>query len=38
LDSCCLPKHFTMCKGYGQFHKPKLVAIAPSTYVLRVWI
>jgi hypothetical protein len=18
LDSCCLPKHFTMCKGYGQ--------------------
>jgi hypothetical protein len=18
LDSCCLSKHFTMCKGYGQ--------------------
>ena len=18
LDSCCLPKHITMCKGYGQ--------------------
>jgi hypothetical protein len=25
-------------KDMNKFHEPKLVALAPSTYVLRVWI
>ena len=25
-------------KGYEQVHEPQLVAFAPPTYVLRVWI
>ena len=38
LDSCCLPKHITMCKGYGQVSSTQVGSIGSPIYVLRVWI
>jgi hypothetical protein len=32
------PSILTCVKDMDKFHKPQLVAIAPPTYVLRVWI
>ena len=28
LDSCCLPKHITMCKGYGQVSSTQIGSIS----------
>ena len=32
LDSCCLPKHFTMCKDYGQVSSTQIGSIS-SPYI-----
>ena len=41
IESMLLAQAYLPCVKefeFGKFHEPQMVAIAPPTYVLRVWI